>query len=113
MLRISASEVRDRVRGAGPTACPVGRPLPAVDINPHAVAAARENAARNGVADRVDVRESDVFSVVDGVFDLVVFGPPFRWFAPRDWLEVATTDANYRPHRRRPGPPAQRMPPHI
>jgi release factor glutamine methyltransferase len=68
----------------------------AVDINPSALAAARANAERNGVADRVEVRHSDVFSAVDGRFDLVVFDPPFRWFAPRDRLEMAMTDENYR-----------------
>ncbi|PZS33605.1 MAG: methylase, partial [Pseudonocardiales bacterium] len=67
----------------------------AVDINPHALAAARDNVLRNGVADRVEVRRSDVFSDVDGIFDLIVFDPPFRWFAPRDFLEAATTDENY------------------
>jgi release factor glutamine methyltransferase len=67
----------------------------AVDINPHAVAAARDNAARSGVADRIEVRHSDVFSDVDGQFDLIVFDPPFRWFAPRDLLETATADENY------------------
>lgn len=68
----------------------------AVDINPHALRAARDNAERNGVADRVEVRHSDVFSDVDGEFDLIVFDPPFRWFTPRDQFEVATTDENYR-----------------
>jgi release factor glutamine methyltransferase len=68
----------------------------AVDINPHAVEAARDNAIRNGVGNRVDVRESDVFSAVDGEFDLIVFDPPSRWFAPRDLLEMASTDENYR-----------------
>jgi release factor glutamine methyltransferase len=65
----------------------------AVDVNPSAVAAARANAAANGVA--VEVRESDVFSAVDGAFDLIVFDPPFRWFAPRSPLEAATTDEDY------------------
>lgn len=68
----------------------------AVDVNPVAVAAARDNAAANGVADRVEVRESDVFGAVDGEFDLIVFDPPYRWFAPRDLLEAASTDENYR-----------------
>ncbi|PZS17775.1 MAG: methylase [Pseudonocardiales bacterium] len=67
----------------------------AVDINPHALAAARDNTLRNGVADRVEVRRSDVFSNVDGMFDLIVFDPPFRWFAPRDLLEAASTDENH------------------
>jgi release factor glutamine methyltransferase len=68
----------------------------AVDINPVAVEAARNNAAYNGVADRIEIRQSDVFSNVDGEFDLIIFDPPFRWFAPRDLLEAATTDENYR-----------------
>ncbi len=67
----------------------------AVDINPAAVDAARANAARNGVADRVDVRVSDVFSAVDGEFDLIIWDPPFRWFTPRDYLEMATADPGY------------------
>lgn len=67
----------------------------AVDINPLALDAARDNARRNGVADRVEVHHSDVFSDVDGRFDVIVFDPPFRWFAARDMLEAATTDENY------------------
>jgi release factor glutamine methyltransferase len=68
----------------------------AVDVNPLAVAAARANAEVNGVADRVESHESDVFGAVDGEFDLIIFDPPFRWFAARDLLETATTDENYR-----------------
>ena len=68
----------------------------AVDINPVALEATSDNAARNGVADRITVRRSDVFSNVEGEFDLIVFDPPFRWFAPRDLLEAATTDEDYR-----------------
>jgi release factor glutamine methyltransferase len=44
-----------------------------VDINPQAVEAARRNVIRNGVADRVDVRHSDVFGAVDGAFDVPTF----------------------------------------
>ncbi|WP_188190003.1 methyltransferase [Nonomuraea sp. SYSU D8015] len=99
------AEVRagDRVLDMG-TGCGVNAVLAAatadrvvaVDINPVAVEAARRNAERNGVADRVEVRRSDVFSAVEGCFDLIVFDPPFRWFAPRDLLEAATTDEDYR-----------------
>ena len=60
----------------------------AVDINPHALAAAQDNAVRNGVAERIKVRHSDVFTNVDGAFDLIIFDPPFRWFAPRDLHRV-------------------------
>ncbi|MDQ3714693.1 MAG: methyltransferase [Actinomycetota bacterium] len=98
------AEVRDgdRVLDMG-TGCGVNailaaataREVVAVDINPLAVEAARRNAERNGLQDRLDVRESDVFSNVDGAFDLIVFDPPFRWFPPRDLLEVAMTDENY------------------
>jgi release factor glutamine methyltransferase len=58
-------------------------------------AAARYNAVRNGVADRIQICHSDVFSNVEGAFDLIIFDPPFRWFAPGELLEAATTDENY------------------
>src|SRR5690606_41677983 len=50
----------------------------AVDINPKALEATRDNARRNDVADRIEVRRIGVFSDVDGRFDLIAFGPPFR-----------------------------------
>lgn len=67
----------------------------AVDINPHAVETVRANAELNGVADRVEARQSDIFGDVDGVFDLIIFNPPFHWFAARNVAESATTDENY------------------
>lgn len=72
----------------------------AVDINPDAVEAARDNAETNRVGDRVAVRLGDCFDGVTGRFDLIVFDPPFRWFTPRDHAEAATTDADYRTLRR-------------
>jgi release factor glutamine methyltransferase len=68
----------------------------AVDINPDAVRCARHNATLNGVAARVKAFESDVFERVAGKFDLIIFDPPFRWFAPRDMYERSTTDEGYR-----------------
>ena len=71
-----------------------GADMLALDVNPEAVRAARDNARRNGVTDRLEVRLSDIFDTVDpasdGPFDVVVFDPTFRWFQPRDLLEVAT-----------------------
>lgn len=67
----------------------------AVDVNSAAVECAKQNAERNAVADRIAVRESDGFESVDGRFDLIIFDPPFRWFAPRDLRERATADENY------------------
>lgn len=73
-----------------------GAEVVAVDLNPHAVEAARANAERNGVADRISIRRSDLFAEVEGRFDLIVFDPPFRWMKPRDWAEAAITDEDYR-----------------
>ncbi len=103
--RAVVDEVRpsDRVLDMG-TGCGVNAILAAsrsdrvvgVDLNPHAVAAAVANAERNGVAGRTEFCLSDVFDQIDGRFDLIIFDPPFRWFAPRDWLEVAIADEGYR-----------------
>ncbi len=73
-----------------------GAEVVAVDVNPHAVEAARANAERNGVPDRVSIAQSDLFAEVEGRFDLVVFDPPFRWLKPRDWAEASITDEGYR-----------------
>jgi release factor glutamine methyltransferase len=104
LARAVLDEVRpgDRVLDMG-TGCGINAILAAgtatdvlaVDVNPIAVQAARDNAARNGVAERIRVHESDVYSAVDGAFDLIIFDPPFRWFTPRTLLERASTDAGY------------------
>ncbi|MCT2584176.1 methyltransferase [Actinophytocola sp. S1-96] len=46
------------------------------------------------VGESADAR-SDPSNTGDGRFDLIVFDPPFRWFAPRDLLEASMTDENY------------------
>lgn len=73
-----------------------GAEVVAVDVNPSAVATAAANAAANGLSGRVVARVSDVFGDVDGLFDLVVIDPPYRWFEPRDALEAAMSDGGYR-----------------
>ena len=73
-----------------------GAEVVAVDVNPKAVECARQNADRNKVKDRITFLVSDIFDGVEGEFDLIVFDPPFRWFKPRDLLEMGTADENYR-----------------
>jgi SAM-dependent methyltransferase len=52
-----------------------GASVVATDVEPRAVACARENAARLGLADRVDVREADLWP--GGEADVVVSNPPW------------------------------------
>ncbi len=52
-----------------------GARVVATDSEPRAVACARENAIRLGLADRVEVREADLFP--DGQADLVLCNPPW------------------------------------
>jgi release factor glutamine methyltransferase len=94
-----AFRVLDMGTGSGVSAilaAQVSSDVVAVDINPKAVACAFANALRNGVAERITFLQSDVFDNVTGTFDLIVFDPPFRWFAPHDLLEMSTADENYR-----------------
>jgi release factor glutamine methyltransferase len=81
--------------GVNAIAAASSRDVLAVDVNPSAVDAARSNAERNGVADRIHVRESDIFENVSGRFDVIIFDPPFRWFPARQMWERGTTDENY------------------
>ncbi|WP_344027832.1 methyltransferase [Pseudonocardia kongjuensis] len=71
-----------------------GAEVVGVDLNPTAVDAARLNAERNDV--RALFKVSDIYSAVDGTFDLMIIDPPFRWFTPRDMTEAAATDEGYR-----------------
>jgi release factor glutamine methyltransferase len=65
-----------------------------------AVRAKRDNACRNGSPTGSEVRLGDVFGAVDpaadDLFDIVLFDPTFSWFQPRDLLEMATADPDYR-----------------
>jgi len=66
------------------------RRVVAVDVSPAAVRCARLNALLNGLDDRVDVREGDLFAPLDGErFDLVLFNPPFLIGAPKDHRDAA------------------------
>ncbi len=74
--------VLDMGTGSGVLAVTAGRTarrVVAVDVNPAAVRCARENVARNGLADRVEVLEGDLFAPLPTgeLFDLILFTPPY------------------------------------
>lgn len=67
-----------------------GAQVLAVDINPAAVVAAAENAARNGVDKRFQCMESDLFDAVAAMtFDLILINPPYYPQTPADDAERA------------------------
>jgi SAM-dependent methyltransferase len=67
-----------------------GAAVVATDVEPRAVACARENAARLGLAERVEVREADLFP--EGSADLVVSNPPWIPGEPHGPLDRAVYD---------------------
>lgn len=90
-------EVLDLGTGAGFAAILAARRakrVVATDVVPECVALASQNAALNGLADRVDVRLGDGYDPVRGeVFDLIVSGPPQMPTPPdrerEDWMARA------------------------
>lgn len=84
ILLIESLDVRDSERileiGCGSGVVSIhcasnGCDVTSVDINPFAVELTRSNFKRNGLEG--DVRESDVYSSVDGRFDTIVFNLPY------------------------------------
>ena len=81
--RARACRVLDLCTGSGVIAVSLAKEYPAArvvatELSPAAAAIARRNAARNQVADRVDVREGDLFAPVAGEqFDLITANPPY------------------------------------
>lgn len=81
--RAGACRILDLCTGSGVIAVSLAREYPAAqvvatELSPAAAALARKNAARNAVADRVDVREGDLFAPVHGErFDLIASNPPY------------------------------------
>lgn len=47
------------------------------DISPHALSLARENVARHGLKERVEVMESDLFASLTGPYELILCNPPY------------------------------------
>lgn len=82
--RSAALAIADIGTGAGPVALALARELPAAslvatDASAEALAVARENAARLGLADRIDLRAGDLLAALgDGErFDVIASNPPY------------------------------------
>ncbi|MBX3160752.1 MAG: peptide chain release factor N(5)-glutamine methyltransferase [Deltaproteobacteria bacterium] len=82
--RTAPCRILDLCTGSGAIAIALAVELPAArvvatDLSAAAVAIARRNAERNRVADRVDVREGDLFAPVATTerFDVIVANPPY------------------------------------
>jgi release factor glutamine methyltransferase len=74
--------ILDIATGSGAIALALLSELPnahavATDLSAPALAVARENAARNGLADRIRFIETSWADGIDGPFDLVVSNPPY------------------------------------
>ena len=69
----------------------------AVDVSPDALAVARRNAAKHGVADRIDFLQGDLFAPLNAEqrFDLVVSNPPY--IAPDEFPSLAADVRDHEP----------------
>ena len=65
----------------------------AVDVNPHAVKCARENARRNNVLEKIDFVCGDLFNSLrrEQLFDLILFNAPYLPVEdkPKEWVDYA------------------------
>jgi release factor glutamine methyltransferase len=69
-----------------------GLDVVATDINPHALVLARANARRNGVA--LEAVGTDMFDGIRGLFDTIVFNPPYLPTAAEDITDDRWFDAS-------------------
>lgn len=80
--RLVRGEVLDMGTGSGiqaveAAAKPGVSRVVAVDVNPAAVEAAKRRADGRGVAGKIEFITSDLFEDMEGVFDWIVFNPPY------------------------------------
>ena len=68
----------------------------ATDISPTALGVARANAARHGVAERIDFRETRYLDGIAGPFDLIVSNPPYVTDGQYEALAPEVRDAEPR-----------------
>ena len=77
-----ALRIADIGTGSGCVAVSLAHELPdarlvATDLSPEALAVARQNAVRHGVAERIDFVHTSYLQGVEGVFDLITANPPY------------------------------------
>jgi len=80
--RTQAVRILDLCTGSGCVAVGLGREFPrativASDISEEALAVARRNVTRHGLAARVRCTRADLFTGIEGPFDLIVSNPPY------------------------------------
>ena len=101
-MALAAEFVRPKIvdvgTGSGAIAVALAHALPfaeitATDISADALAVAKANAARNGVADRVRFFKGDLLEAVAGEhFDIVISNPPYVPESDRTTLDVEVRD---------------------
>ena len=64
----------------------------ATDRSPAALAVARRNAARHGVLNRIEFRETDLLNDLAGPYDLIVSNPPYVADTDRTTLQIEVRD---------------------
>jgi release factor glutamine methyltransferase len=95
---VETPRIIDVGTGSGAIAVALAHQLPhaqvtATDISAEALAIARENAARNGVAKRIRFLPGDLLAPVTGErFDVVASNPPYVSSGDRDTLDVEVRD---------------------
>ena len=97
--------VVDLCTGSGCIALAIAQERPAArvvatDLSPVAIEVAAENAARLGLAARIDCREGDLFAPVPrellGTFDVVIANPPY--IPSADLVNLSTEVSGFEPH---------------
>ena len=89
-----APRIVDVGTGSGCIAVALAKELPqaeihATDISPGALDLARQNAARNGLHDRIVFHESDLLRGIEmNAFDLVVSNPPYVGLSEEDQVQL-------------------------
>jgi ribosomal protein L3 glutamine methyltransferase len=82
LLKTSPHRILDLCTGGGciGIACALAFPEADVvlaDLSPEALAVARINVEKHGLSNRISLVESDLFTAVQGQFDLIVSNPPY------------------------------------